>query len=97
MVEIRDKWIGRGLNPKQFSEQDAEKIITGIYIHILKKKTPPIVICPSPYWSWYAVNVYKNIKNDSAVRSAVGSAVYSAVDSAVGSAVDSAVYSAVVS
>ena len=98
MVEYRDRYIEFGLHPKQFSEQQAFTIIDSVYKHILKKPTPPIVICPSPYWAWYGVCIYNKlvgINKQKLSGSAVYSAVYSAVDSAVNSAVYSAVYYAV--
>ena len=83
------KWVDLGLHPDQITKEAAQKIIDGIYKHVLKKPSVPVVLCPSPRKAWHAVCCYK------AVRNSVGNSVVDSVRVAVREAVENSVVDSV--
>lgn len=83
------KWVDLGLHPDQITKEAAQKIIDGVYKHVLKKPSVPVVLCPSPRYAWYAVCCYKSVMESvwesvvEAVRDSVGNSVRESVRVAV--------------
>ncbi len=75
------KWVDLGLHPDQITKEAAQKIIDGIYKHVLKKPSVPVVLCPSPRKAWHAVCCYKAVRES--VRDSVGDSVGVAVGNSV--------------
>lgn len=79
------KWVDLGLHPDQITKEAAQKIIDGVYKHVLKKPSVPVVLCPSPRYAWYAVCCYKAVMES--VWNSVRKAVWESVGESVGESV----------